>query len=131
MAQAVVKSPMQYLDLAMGKLRDLGLVTETRGEEAPIVGLLKIAIIARTLTQMSVFNEVVREQVSEMSIGERYQKIANSFNSIRDDSKRMVDQLDDGKLSTFERATNMLMKFSRGDVAKRFDDILAKLDKGA
>ena len=132
MAKAVVKSPMQYLDLAMGRLRELGLVTDARSEEAPIVGLLekiteldpdKIAIIARTLSQMSVFNEVVREQVSEMAIGERYERIANSFNSIRDDAKRMVDQLDDGRLSTFERATNMLMKFSRGDVAQRFDDI--------
>ncbi|MCC6983930.1 MAG: cell surface protein [Bauldia sp.] len=132
MAKAVVKTPMQYLDLAMGRLRELGLVSDTKSEEAPIVGLLekitdldpdKIAIIARTLSQMSVFNEVVREQVSEMSIGERYEKIASSFNSIRDDAKRMVDQLDDGRLSTFERATNMLMKFSRGDIAQRFDDI--------
>lgn len=132
MAKAVVKTPMQYLDLAMGRLRELGLVSDAKSEEAPIVGLLekitdldpdKIAIIARTLSQMSVFNEVVREQVSEMSIGERYEKIASSFNSIRDDAKRMVDQLDDGRLSTFERATNMLMKFSRGDIAQRFDDI--------
>lgn len=131
MNDVVVKTPMQYLDRAMGALRDMGLVTGKQ-EEAPIVGLLekitdlspdKIAIITRTLGQMSVFNEVVREQISEMKIGQRYEKITESFNSIRDDAKNMVDQIADGKLSVFERATNAWMKISRGDIASRFDDI--------
>ncbi|WP_036790714.1 hypothetical protein [Pleomorphomonas koreensis] len=122
---------MQYLDKAMGGLRDLGLLP-TRTEEAPIVGLLekitdldpdRIAVITRTLSQMSVFNEVVREQISEMSIGERYEKITQGFNSIRDDAKAMVDQISDGKLDLFERATNAWMKISRGDIASRFDGI--------
>ena len=122
---------MQYLDKAMGGLRDLGLLP-ARTEEAPIVGLLeritdldpdKIAVITRTLSQMSVFNEVVREQISEMSIGERYEKITQGFNSIRDDAKAMVDQISDGKLDLFERATNTWMKISRGDIASRFDSI--------
>lgn len=126
-----VKTPMQYLDKAMGSLRDLGLMPD-KTEETPIVGLLekitdldpdKIAIITRTLTQMSVFNEVVREQISQMSIGERYEKITQGFNSIRDDAKAMVDQISDGKIDVFERATNAWMKISRGDIATRFDAI--------
>jgi len=131
MSEIAVKTPLQYLDLAMGKLRDLGLVQD-KSEEAPIVGLLekiadiepeKIAIITRTLQQMSIFNEVVREQVAEMSIGTRYEKITKAFDSIRDDAKTMVDQIEDGKLDIFERATNAWMKISRGDIATRFDDI--------
>ena len=127
----IVKTPMQYLDKAMGGLRDLGLLP-TKTEEAPIVGLLekitdldpdRIAVITRTLSQMSVFNEVVREQISEMSIGERYEKITQGFNSIRDDAKAMVDQITDGKIDLFERATNAWMKISRGDIASRFDGI--------
>ncbi len=127
----IVKTPMQYLDKAMGGLRDLGLLP-ARTEEAPIVGLLekitdldpdRIAVITRTLSQMSVFNEVVREQISEMSIGERYEKITQGFNSIRDDAKAMVDQISDGKIDLFERATNAWMKISRGDIASRFDGI--------
>lgn len=127
----IVKTPMQYLDKAMGGLRDLGLLP-TKTEEAPIVGLLekitdldpdRIAVITRTLSQMSVFNEVVREQISEMSIGERYEKITQGFNSIRDDAKAMVDQISDGKIDLFERATNAWMKISRGDIASRFDGI--------
>jgi hypothetical protein len=131
MTDITIKTPLQYLDKAMAGLRDLGLVSD-KPQEAPIVGLLekisdiepdKIAIITRTLGQMSVFNEVVREQISEMSIGERYEKITQSFNSIRDDAKRMVDQIDDGKLDVFERATNAWMKIARGDIAQRFDSI--------
>ncbi|WP_425645307.1 cell surface protein [Agrobacterium leguminum] len=131
MNEVVVKTPLQYLDKAMGTLRDLGLVKD-KTEDAPIVGLLekiadiepeKIAVITRTLQQMSIFNEVVREQVAEMSIGQRYEKISKGFDSIRDDAKSMVDQIEDGKLDIFERATNAWMKISRGDIATRFDEI--------
>ena len=131
--EIVVKTPMQYLDKAMGTLRDLGLMP-AKTEDAPIGGLLekiatiepdKIVIIARTLGQGSVFNEVVRNQIAGMEIGERYKAITEGFNSIRDDSKKMVDQLSDGKIDIFERATNTWMKLSRGDIADRFDKIRA------
>ncbi|NLH80734.1 MAG: cell surface protein [Phyllobacteriaceae bacterium] len=131
MSDVLVKTPMQYLDKAMGALRDLGLAPPAT-QEAPIVGLLekisdlspdKIVIITRTLGQAEVFNEVVRNQVSQMEIGERYKAITAGFDSIRDDAKKMVDQIADGKLDMFERATNAWMKLSRGDIADRFDKI--------
>ncbi|MEM7640634.1 MAG: cell surface protein, partial [Pseudomonadota bacterium] len=61
---------LQYLDKAMGGLRELGLLPEADGSAAPVVALLeqitelepdKVAAIARTLDQASVFNDVVRE----------------------------------------------------------------------
>ncbi len=58
-----------------------------------------------------------------MSIGQRYQDIAKAFDSIRDDSKMMVDHLDDGKVDFFERVQNAWMKISRGDIADRFEKI--------
>jgi hypothetical protein len=131
MAQVAVKSPLQYLDKASSALRDMGLMPQ-KLDPAPINALLekisdldqdKIALIARTLGQAEVFNEVVREQTSKMEIGERYQAITNGFNSIRDDSKRLVDQVADGKLDILERGTNMWMKIARGDIADRFDKI--------
>ncbi|MBV5263493.1 cell surface protein [Pinisolibacter sp. B13] len=133
MSDVLVKTPMQYLDKAMGALRDLGLAPPTTAE-APIVGLLekisdlspdKIVIITRTLGQAEVFNEVVRNQVSQMEIGERYKAITSGFDSIRDDAKKMVDQIADGKIDMFERATNAWMKLSRGDIADRFDKVRA------
>ena len=122
---------LQYLDKAMNQLRDLGLMPETV-EEAPILSLLerisdidpdKSLAVARTLSQASVFNDVVREQVSQMKMGERYEEITAAFNSIRKDAKSMVEQVEDGKIDTFERVSNVWMKVTRGDIATRFDKI--------
>jgi hypothetical protein len=129
----ITASPMQYLDNAMNALHDMGLVPEdSSGQEAPIIALLnqisdldetRVSAIARTLDKASLFNDVVREQVQAMEIGERYEKITAAFNSIRDDAKSMVEQIEDGKLDTFERISNVWMKATRGDIASRFDKI--------
>jgi hypothetical protein len=128
---AVVPTPLQYLDRATQALRQLGLMPE-RTEEAPINALLhkiagfdedRIAVIARTLAQSSVFNDVVRRQTEAVEIGQRYEEIARNFDSIRDDAKAMVDQIGDGRIDFMERVTNAWMKISRGDVADRFDRI--------
>ena len=80
-------TPIKYLDRAIGSLRDLGLVPE-KSEEAPIVALLnevaeldeeKTVIIARTLNQASLFNDVVREQIRGMKLGDRYEEITNTL----------------------------------------------------
>jgi len=132
MSDVVVRTPMQYLDRALSTLREMGIVPTNKGEEAPINALLqqisdldqdRITIIARTLNQASNFNEVVREHVAAMEVGDRYRQITEGFNSIRDDAKAMVDQISDGKVSMWERATNSWMKLTRGDVADRFDKI--------
>jgi hypothetical protein len=133
MATEVLDKPLQYLDRAVSAIKELGIWPEAN-EEAPITGLLaqitelddtKVVLIGRVLTQASAFNEVVRSQVAAMNIGERYETITKSFDSIRDDAKGMVDQLDDGKLDMFERASNVWMKVTRGDIASRFDKIRA------
>src|SRR5690606_24332652 len=124
MATELMETPLQYLDRAMGAIKELGIWPEQAGEQ-PITGLLaqiteldetKVILIGRTLTQASAFNEVVRSQVAAMNIGERYEFITNNFNSIRDDAKGMVDQLDDGRLNLIERVSNVWMKVSRGDI---------------
>ena len=127
-------STFNYLDKALAQIRDLGLMPE-KVDEAPVVALLeklsdldeaKVVAIARTLTQASVFNDIVREQVSEMKVGDRYNDITESFDSIRSDAKRMVEQVDDGDIDTFERISTVWMKVTRGDIATRFDNIKDK-----
>lgn len=124
-------SALKRLDGARLALRDLGLDTEP-ASDAPIAGLLdqiyeidkeSVAIIARTLAEAQVFNEIVRNEISAMEIGSRYNDIVTAFNSIRDDAKRLVDQLEDGQINTFERMSNVWMKVRRGDIADRFDEI--------
>ncbi|SUB01696.1 Uncharacterised protein [Pannonibacter phragmitetus] len=131
MTEAQSKSPLQYLDRAVGALRDLGLMPETQAD-APINALLeqisdlspdKIAVITRTLGQASAFNEIVRTQIAAMTIGERYEAITEAFNSIRDDAKAMVDQLADGKISMMESLANKWRDMRRGTISDRFDDI--------
>ncbi len=126
-------TPLQYLDKAMDTIRDLGLMPDAANtQDDPMVALLnqisdmdeeRVIAITRTLAQASLFNEVVREQIGAMDIADRYQDITDSFNSIRDDAKKMVEQIDDGKLDTFERISNVWMKVTRGDIATRFDKI--------
>ena len=133
MSETSSPTALQYLDRAMGGLRDLGLIKEdSSAGSAPIVALLeqisdlepdKVAAIARTLDQASVFNDVVREQISGVTIGERYEGITSAFNSIRDDARSLVDQYSDGKISTMERVSNVWMKMTRGDIASRFAKI--------
>ncbi|MGB5717038.1 MAG: cell surface protein [Gammaproteobacteria bacterium] len=126
-----MSTPLKYLDKALNSLRDLDLMPAD-SKEAPVIALLnqitdldedKVVAIAMTLNQSSLFNEVVREQVSAMQIGERYEEIIKSFNSIREDAKGMVEQLEDGKVNTWERVQNVWMKVSRGDISGRFDKI--------
>ncbi|MEL6362513.1 MAG: cell surface protein [Pseudomonadota bacterium] len=122
---------LQYLDRAMGELKALGFASEETSP-APIIALLekisdldpdRVAVIARTLDEASHFNDVVREQVSGMTVGERYEGITAAFDSIRDDAKSLVDQYADGKVSTMERVGNIWMKMTRGDIATRFGKI--------
>lgn len=128
---ALTEKPLQYLDKAVNAIRDLGIWPEQQGEQ-PITSLLaqiteldetRVILIGRTLSQASAFNEVVRQQVAAMQIGERYEDITKGFDSIRDDAKKMVDQLQDNKIDLLERASNVWMKVSRGDIASRFDKI--------
>lgn len=130
---AITVQPLKQLDKALSGLRQIGLLpADTQSEEAPVVALIekiahldedKAVAIARTLAQAGLFNQVVRENIDAMRIGERYKAITQGFDSIRDDAKRMVEQIDDGKLDTFERLSNIWMKVTRGDIPARFDKI--------
>ncbi|MFO7554801.1 MAG: hypothetical protein R6W88_06325 [Desulfobacterales bacterium] len=130
-AKNVLSSPLRYLDKALNGLRDLGLMPE-KPDEMPIIALInkisdldeeKTVAIARTLSNTTVFNEVVREQITALKVGERYETITEAFDSIRDDAKSMVEQLDDGKINTTERLSNFWMKVTRGDIPSRFRKI--------
>ena len=128
MATEVMEKPLQYLDKAVTAIRDLGLWPEQTGRAADHRPSQRDHRARREQGHpdrphadpgVSAFNEVVREQVAAMNVGERYEDITNNFNSIRDDAKGMVDQLDDGKLDMMERASQRLDEGVAAAISRR------------
>lgn len=126
-------SIMQSLDRAVGLLRNLGLPLEAV-QDAPVVALIqKIAgldearalAVARVLQQAGAFNAAVRTEIAGMDISNRFETISQAFDSIRDDCRTLVQQLDDGKLSLGERLQNNWMNVARGSIPTRFEKIAA------
>ncbi|MEM9586394.1 MAG: cell surface protein [Planctomycetota bacterium] len=131
-SQRSTESMRQYLDRALEVLKKFG---SERGVEAPqeLIGLLedvkhldeaKVLAIAEVIQHMSAFNALVRENVESIRIGNRYMDITQMFDSIREDSKRLIGQLDDGKISSTEKISNWWMKMRRGTPSDRFEKII-------
>ncbi len=121
----------QYLDRALSTLERFGLGKKS-AQPNELVNLLedvkhldeaKTLAIAEVLNHMSTFNQLVRDNVENVSVGDRYLEISQMFDSIREDSKRLIAQLDDGKFSTTEKMSNWWMRMRRGTPSDRFDKI--------
>lgn len=125
--------PLGRIDQGLAILRKAGVPIPTNEDSSvSVTGLVRdltkygeteVTAIVRTLDQISKFNEVVRTQLDQSTAGDRYVKIAKDFNSIRADSKRMIDQIEDGKLSIGDRLSNSWMMVTRGPINKRFNSI--------
>lgn len=127
MAQEMQK----YLDKATSVLEKFGIMP--KDEESPLVAMLqevvtveepKVLAIAKTVKYESTFNELVRDNVKDMRIADRYRNITDMFDSIREDSKTLVNQLEDGKIDAKEKAHNLWMKLTRGTPHNRFNKIV-------
>lgn len=121
----------KYLDRALTVLERFGISAR---EDAPqeMIHLLesvkhldesKVLAIAEVIKHMSTFNEMVRENVASVTVGNRYMEITQMFDSVREDSKTLIAQLDDGRISTGEKFQNWWMKIRRGTPSDRFEKI--------
>lgn len=124
--------PLKRLDGALQALRSIGLLPDAEPKTRPVTVLLEnlrvlgdeaVVPIARTLAQAEVFNELVRNEVTAVSVGERYEAIAGHFDSIRDDARSMVAQVDDGRIDLREKLSNLWMRVTRGTIPSRFAEI--------
>ena len=97
-------SMRKYLDNAVDVLKKFGVDSENTAPQE-LISLLesvkhldeaKVLAIADVIQHMSAFNALVRENVEGVNIGNRYMDITQMFDSIREDSKRLIGQLDDG-----------------------------------
>jgi hypothetical protein len=84
----------------------------------------KALAIAKTIKHMSTFNKLVRENVENINVGNRFLEISQMFDSIREDSKNLIGQLDDGKLGVTEKLSNLWMRLQRGTPYARFEKIV-------
>ena len=125
-------SAQKYMDRALDVLEKFGIAT---GKEAQneLIRLLeevrhvdegRALAIANVVKYMSEFNQLVRENVEDINVGNRYLEISQMFDSIREDSKRLIAQLDDGKIGLGEKMSNVWMKIRRGTPHARFEKIV-------
>ncbi len=126
------KKMKKYLDSAMDVLKKFGVDSQNTAPQE-LIGLLenvkhideaKVLAIADVIQHMSSFNALVRENVESIKIGDRYMNITQMFDSVREDSKRLISQLDDGKISGTEKVANWWMKMRRGTPSDRFENIV-------
>ena len=121
----------RYLDKATAVLEKFGALPKSSVpneltkllDEVKHVDEPRVLAIARTVKYMGTFNQLVRDNVEDIDIGNRYLTITQMFDSIRDDSKKLIAQLDDGKITLGEKATNLWMKMRRGTPSDRFQKI--------
>ena len=127
-----MSSMRKYLDRAVVVLKKFGVDSKNTAPQE-LIGLLesvkhldeaKVLAIADVIQHMSAFNALVRENVESIKIGNRYMDITQMFDSVREDSKRLIAQLDDGKISGTEKLSNWWMKMRRGSPNDRFEKIV-------
>ena len=122
----------KYLDRALGVLKKLGVAPR---DDVPqeLISLLegvrkldepRVLAIANTIKHMSTFNALVRDNVENINVGNRYLEITQMFDSIREDSKTLISQLDDGKIGIIEKSQNLWMRMRRGTPSARFEKIV-------
>ncbi len=124
-------SMRQYLDRALKVLDRFGLSADANAPQELIyllesvrhVDEAKALAIADVIKHMSTFNQLVRENVENIRVGNRYMEITQMFDSVREDSKMLVAQLEDGKISGSEKFQNWWMKMRRGTPSARFEKI--------
>ena len=131
-ASATNSGMQKYLDRALGVLQKLGVAPR---DDVPqeLISLLegvrkldepRVLAIANTIKHMSTFNALVRDNVENINVGNRYLEITQMFDSIREDSKTLISQLDDGKIGIIEKSQNLWMRMRRGTPSARFEKIV-------
>lgn len=131
LAQRDSTTMRKYLDRATSVLERFGLSARNDTPQEMIhllesvkhIDEAKVLAIAEVIKHMSTFNEMVRENVASVTVGNRYMEITQMFDSVREDSKTLIAQLDDGRIGMGEKVQNWWMKIRRGTPSDRFEKI--------
>jgi hypothetical protein len=124
---------VKYLEQGLQNLKDAAIVVnkDTTLEASTSALVAKVAeydqnnaiTISRILSYSSTFNEMIRTQLSNMDVANRYNQVTSLFDSIREDTRKQVILAESGKVSIFDKLGLWFGDFRRGSVAKRFNNI--------
>lgn len=119
-----------YLDKAVNSISQI--IPSGEAEQLPVQSLVQQVAefgpdqamsIALVLSRQSVFNEMVRQEITGMEIANRYDSIASGFTSIRQDTGKQLQLIEKGKVTFMEKMSLRWGDFRRGTVSDRFDKI--------
>jgi hypothetical protein len=124
-------SLQRRLDKAIDVLNSFGILP-SEDEASQMAELLddvveinppKVTAIGRVMQYMGSFNELVRDEIKDIRLASRYEKITSLFDSIVNDAKALLGQIEDGKIDWKEKVSGFWMKLVRGGIPKRFERI--------
>ncbi|MBI5066094.1 hypothetical protein HZA97_07700 [Candidatus Woesearchaeota archaeon] len=81
----------------------------------------RVLAICQTIQYMDDFNELARSKTGEMHFADRYNDITKTFESIRTDSAKLLQQAENG-IGFFEKWANKIKFFFKGTPNDRFLD---------
>jgi len=133
-----IPAPAGYIDRAYQALANLGLVPAKENDHAAVLAIVadvssvdetRALLIARTLQAEGTFNSVVRDQIQATKVGESYERIAKSFDTVIADARAMLVQANtEGKATLGQKFSNLTMKLTRGSIHDRFMKIRRDFD---
>lgn len=131
MVKSVKKGSLNYLNSAMKILQDAGVVVK-EPESTSIATLLeqvvdldkdKITAIVQILQRQETFNELVRENISDMEVANRYDIITQAFNDIRSDANREVNWAEKGQNGVGVKVKRWLTSIQRGSISEQYNKV--------
>lgn len=131
MVKKVKKGGLTYLNNAKQLLQEQGIIVSTP-DSTSIATLLeqiayldkdKVTSIVLTLQHQEGFNELVRKNISDMEIANRYNIIATQFNNIRKDANQEVSWAESGKNGLGIKFKRWLSNIKRGSISDQYNRV--------
>lgn len=121
---------LAYLDKAVSGVAKLG-ITQPAGE-MPVQTLIaqvsefgsdEAMSVSLVLARQGMFNDAVRQEITGMDIANRYELITTSFSSIRQDTSKQLQYMENGKIGFMEKISMKVRDMRKGTIPARFAKI--------
>ncbi len=124
----------QYMDAATRVLKDYGINFTTTSDEVSTefpklleditdIDEPKVLAISQAVSLIPQYNNLVRENVGDITVARRYEAINEIFSNLIDDSKMLVNHAEKGG-GLVAKLEQHWMRFRRGDINSRYDAVI-------